>query len=59
VNFDTEWGVAWSTAEANGPNPVETKAKAKTMVKNMRAYGLEARVVWRGITPWMEEAEAE
>jgi len=52
--FTTEWGVAWSLPEANGTDAAKTRAVAQRTVDSMKAAGHEARVVWRGITPWYE-----
>lgn len=29
------------------------------MTKNMRDAGHKAQVMWRGVTPWMEEADPD
>ena len=50
--FATEWGVAWSLPEANGTDAAKSRAIAQRAVSNLKEAGHEARVVWRGITPW-------
>jgi hypothetical protein len=51
VIVTTQWGVEspW------GSNPVEDLATAEAIVKNMTEAGHAARVVWRGVTPWIPQ----
>ena len=58
TEFATEWGVAWSLPESHGTDALRDRQTAERMVKNMKSAGHEARIVWRGITPW-HEAETD
>lgn len=51
----TQWGVQspW------GDNASEDKATAETIAKNMTEAGHAARVIWRGVTPWIVEGDAD
>jgi len=48
LGFGTEWGVSspW------GFNPSDDYVAAAAVVRNMRAAGHDASIVWRGVTPW-------
>lgn len=51
----TEWGVRspW------GDNAVADKTSAEKIVENMTAAGHTTAVIWRGVTPWVTEGDAE
>lgn len=51
----TEWGVrsTW------GDRATDTKESAETIVKNMTEAGHVAEVIWRGVTPWITEGDAD
>lgn len=51
----TEWGVRskW------GDSDVGSKEDAQKIVKNMKSAGHDAEVVWRGVTPWIAEGDAD
>jgi len=47
-DFKTEWGVKspW------GCDASKDRDAAELVAKNMRAAGLDATVIWRGVTEW-------
>lgn len=51
----TQWGVRspW------GDDAAKDKDTAQTIVKNMKSAGHDAEVVWRGVTPWITEGDAD
>lgn len=53
--FGTEWGVSspWGFSTATD------RTEAAAVVRNMRAGGHNASIVWRGVTPWHHEINDE
>ena len=55
LGFGTEWGVSSPWGFSIATDYIEAAA----VVRNMRAAGHDASVVWRGTTPWHYEFNDE
>lgn len=51
LTFETEWGVE----DKFGPHPSANYEAAKQTAENMNKADWPAKIVWRGVTAWMEE----
>mgnify|MGYP000877841532 CR=1 FL=1 len=62
ANVTTEWGVHWVGDRGRyKDSPVDDRETAETIVRNVKnSEGtLYAEVIWRGVTPWLKEEEAD